>query len=362
MIEQIIIENYKSIRSAVIPMRRINVLIGSNGVGKSNFISFFEMLSRLFYQQLGNYVMEQGGIDRILHQGSKHSGYINGLIDFGNINAFFFRLNPAIGNKAYIECTGDYFNNVGDESKDYDSWHKKIWDKATEESGIIDSRTWRAGYLRKFIKGFIVYHFHDTSKTSPMRRPCNINDNDFLRHDAANLAAYLYRLQETAPQTFRLLEGVIRSVAPYFKGFRLQPDRLNPGQITLEWTETDSDMYLDAYSFSDGTIRFIALATVLLQPDLPDTVIIDEPELGLHPSAINKLAGLIRKASVNTQLIVSTQSVNLVNCFAPEDITVVDRKDRQTTFRHLDSGELAAWLEDYTIGEIWEKNLIGGQP
>lgn len=363
MIEQILIENYKSIRNAKIPLKNLNVLIGSNGVGKSNFISFFELVIRLFNQQLRTYIMEQGGVDRILYQGSKHSGYLKGLIDFSNTNAFFFDLKPAIGNNAYIEFAGDYFNSYKtDFNKVYTNWNKTIWDKAVEESEIINSHKWRAGYLIQFIKGLTVYHFHDTSKTSSMRRPCNISDNEYLRHDASNLAAYLYKIQEIEPKKFKLIEGVVKSVAPYFKRFKLQPDRINTSMINLEWEEEKSDMYLDANSFSDGTIRFIALATVLLQSTPPATIIIDEPELGLHPSAIIKLSALIKRAAVNTQVIVATQSVNLVSCFDSEDIIVVDRKDNQTIFQRLDSEDLSVWLDEYNLGEIWEKNLIGGQP
>lgn len=363
MIEQLFIENYKSIRNAKIELRHLNVLIGSNGVGKSNFISFFELLQALLNQRLGSYMLSRGGIDRILYQGRKHSNFLRSLIDFQNTNAFFFELKPAVGGKAFIEYTGDYFNTSGESAKDYEKkWNKTIWDKAAEESEIMSNAQWRAGYLRTFLKSFTVYHFHDTSATSPMRQACKISDNESLRHDASNLAAYLYRLQETEPKTFKLIEGVVRSIAPYFKGFKLSASRLSPDQITLEWEETESDMYLDANSFSDGTLRFIALATLLLQPNQPETIIIDEPELGLHPTAINKLAALVRKASLKKQIILATQSVNLVNCFTPEDIIVVDRKDRQTTFSRLNTEELATWIDEYSIGDIWEKNVIGGQP
>lgn len=362
MIEQIIIENYKSMHSAKIPLKHLNVLIGQNGVGKSNFISFFELVKNMLDQNLGSYILGQGGIERFLYQGSKHSDYIKALIDFDNMNAFFFELKPAIGNKAFIEKSGDFFNGIVDDSKDYEKWHKYIYDLAVEESKINEIDTKRAFYIKERIQKFIVYHFHDTSKTSPMRSPCNIADNEYLRHDASNLAAYLYRLQVTEPKVFKLIEGSIKSVAPYFKGFRLQPDRITPEKITLEWNEMDSDMYLDAQSFSDGTIRFIALATVLLQPNLPDTIIIDEPELGLHPSAINKLSALIKRASKKTQVIVATQSVNLIDYFDPEDIVVVDRVENQTVFKRFTTEELAVWLEEYSMGEIWEKNIIGGRP
>lgn len=362
MIEQINIENYKSIRDAKIPLKNLNILIGSNGVGKSNFISFFDLVKNMLNQNLGRFILEQGGIERFLYCGSKNSKHINGFIDFNNRNAFFFTLNPTIDNKAFIQESGDYFNGIHDGTKTYSTWHLHYYDKAVEESKIIQINSSRAKYLQSYVKNLIVYHFHDSSKNSPMRHDCPVDDNHILKHDGLNLAAFLYRLQQTEPQSLRVIEGVIRSIAPYFKGFKLQPSRIIPDQIKLEWEQYNSDMYLDAQSFSDGTIRFIALATVLLQPDLPATIIIDEPELGLHPSAINKLAALMKRTAKKTQLIVATQSVNLVDCFDAEDIVVVDRKDNQTEFKRLSSDDLSAWIDDYSMGEMWEKNVIGGQP
>ena len=363
MIERIIIKNYKSIQNADVKLGNLNVLIGSNGVGKSNFISFFELVHAMLNKRLGSYVLKRGGFDRFLYKGIKKSDYLESLIDFSNTNAFYFKLRPAIGNKAFVEYSGDYFNHKGDSTKSYDTlWHKYTWDNAVEESGILDNPKWRAAHLRKFLNSFIVYHFHDTSITSLMRQECNIGDNEALRHDASNIAAYLYRLQQNEPQNFKLIEGVVRSIAPYFKNFKLRENPNNKGKIILEWEEKDSDAYLDAYSFSDGTLRFIALATLLLQENLPDTIIIDEPELGLHPAAITKFAALVRRASKEKQIILATQSVNLVNCFMPEDIIVVDRKDNQTVFNRLDKDTLSSWLEEYNIGDIWEKNIIGGQP
>lgn len=363
MINQIQIKNYKSIRDLVLELGPINIMIGSNGVGKSNFISFFELLNQLYAKQLGNYVMSHDGANRMLYNGAIHSDFIYGLFNFDDVNAFYFSLKPTIGDKLYVEYSGDFFNNSHNDHSSYNSWNRTVWDNAVFESEIQDKPQWRAGYVRNFLQSFTVYHFHDTSVTSPMRRACYIEDNQMLRHDACNLPAFLYKLQQTAPANFAMIEAVIRSIAPYFNRFKLHPSELNPSQIRLVWEEKGSDMYLDAANFSDGTLRFIALATLLLQPAKPQTIIIDEPELGLHPSAITKLSALVKKAAATgTQVIVATQSVNLVNCFEPQDILVSDRKDNQTVFQHLDPEKLSVWLEEYNVGTIWEKNIIGGHP
>lgn len=363
MIERIEISNYKSIRHAEIDLKMLNILIGPNGAGKSNFISFFDLTRHMLEQRLNNYLLEHGGIDSMLYRGRKISDSISALIDFENRNAFEFKLKPSQGPKAYIEFTKDFFNNGGHTDKRYEeSWNAHIWDTNVEESAILTRPQWRAGYIRNFLRSFTVYHFHDTSLTSPMRQLSRIGDNEYLRHDGSNLAAFLYKLKNTDTKSFNLIEGTIRSIAPYFKEFKLIPNKIMEGYIGLEWEERDTDMYLDASNFSDGTLRFIALATLLLQPDSPNTIIIDEPELGLHPAAMVKLSALIKRASTQTQIIIATQSVALINNFSIDDLIVVGRNDNQSTFDRLDQTDFSQWLEEYSVGELWEKNIIGGRP
>lgn len=363
MLEHININNFKSIRSLSIDLKPLNIIIGSNGVGKSNFISFFEMVYKMFDRQLNSYILQKGGIDNFLYCGRKISSEFSGLIDFFNTNAITFRIKPTTTDRAYIDYLTDYFNSQGNTHKQYNLWSKRNWENGVEESSLRDRKEWRAKHLQNCINSFKVYHFHDTGDTSSIKGKCQVDDNRFLREDGSNLAAYLYMLQQKFPRSFLQIESVIRSVAPFFERFDLAPSKTNPEEIRLEWKEKDNDMYLNAHNLSDGTLRFMALATLLGQHELPKTIIIDEPELGLHPFAINKLAGLIQYAVANeSQVIISTQSTNLVNNFTPDDIIVADRKDAQTTFERLNVANLDKWLDEYSIGELWEKNMIGGQP
>lgn len=363
MIERINISNYKSIRNAGIDLKMINILIGPNGAGKSNFISFFDLTRHMLEQRLGGYLLEHGGIGSMLYRGRKVSDSISALIDFENRNAFVFKLKPTQGPKAYIEYTKDFFNNRGLTDKRYEeTWNEHTWDVNVEESAILTKPQWRAGYIRNFLRSFTVYHFHDTSLSSPMRQLSRTGDNEYLRHDGSNLAAYLYKLKNADVKAYNLIEGTIRSIAPYFKQFRLVPNKIMEGYIGLEWEERDTDVYLDATNLSDGTLRFIALATLLLQPDSPKTIIIDEPELGLHPAAINKLGSLIKRASLKTQLIIATQSVELINNFSIDDLIIVGRDDNQSTFHRLNEADFSEWRNAYSVGELWEKNIIGGRP
>jgi predicted ATPase len=212
------------------------------------------------------------------------------------------------------------------------------------------------------LDSYRVYHFHDTSDTAAVKDMCDVEDNRVLRPQAENLAAFLYWMQEKQPDHFENIQDTLRQIAPFFEKFRLAPSKLNEGKIRLEWKEKGNDAYFNASSLSDGTLRFLCLATLLLQPKLPMVVLLDEPELGLHPAAVALLADLLSSAATRAQVIVATQSVTLVNQFEPDSVWAVDRHDNQSVFRHLSQADMTTWLDDYGLGELWEKNILGARP
>jgi predicted ATPase len=362
MITRIEIENFKSIKSIDIKLNKLNILIGANGAGKSNFINFFELLYNIYNQNLQTYTSSKGGADNLLNYGSKESSNMNGKIYFDNTNYYKFNLKPTSDNNFYFDYETNGFNkNYSNKSID-PVWNEDTWTRGKSESQLKIGQTQRYKYFKAHFNRFKVFHFHDTSDSSKMKKSCKIDDNSYFKEDASNLAAFLYFLSIKYPANLKLIEKVIKSVAPFFKVFDLKPMALNPEMIKLEWKEEGADTYFDASNFSDGTLRFICLTTLLLQPNLPKTIIIDEPELGLHPFAINKLAGLIKSASNKTQIIISTQSINLLENFEVNDIIVTNRQNKQTTLDRLSEIDLKEWLEVYSLGELWEKNVIGGRP
>jgi predicted ATPase len=348
MIERIIIENFKSIRKLDLELKPINILVGANGVGKSNFISFFKLINHIYERRLQWYIAKND-IDKLLYFGRKRSNRLGGAIIYESNVGKDFIIYPSESSNRGTLFANEYTNFKDDE--------RKPLCQAAEEAEI------GIGFENFREKDLKIYHFHDTGSSSPLKQINALNDNRNLRENGENLAAFLYYLQEKQPKDFQNIENQIRSVAPFFERFDLAPDRLNEKQIELRWLEKSSDAYFNAYDLSDGTLRFMALTTLLLQPDLPKTIIIDEPELGLHPFAINKLAAMMKQAAAKgSQVIVSTQSVGLIDNFEPEDIITVDREDNQSVFKRLDSKELEGWLEDYTLGELWNKNIIGAMP
>ncbi|WP_199756379.1 MULTISPECIES: AAA family ATPase [Corallococcus] len=344
LLERIEIEGFKSIREMALDLRPINVLIGANGSGKSNFISVFTLLQRLTEGRLRQYVATMGGANALLHHGRKRTSSLRLMLTM-----------PSRERRPYLlefEPSADDSLVVADEAA---LPQEQGSDSLRVDIEVAFDRLIAFGGLR-------VYHFHDTSVSASVKQTQDIGDNAALRSDAANLAAFLFLLREKHPESYRRIVATVRLAAPYFDDFRLRPSPFNDQKILLEWSERDSDDYFNAHALSDGTLRFICLATLLLQPKLPPMIIIDEPELGLHPYAIQLLAGMVRSASQKSQIILSTQSVTLVNQFTPEDLVIVDRQDRASTFHRPTSEETASWLESYSLGELWEKNVLGGRP
>lgn len=368
-IKKLTIEGFKSIRKLEdFELRSLNVLIGANGAGKSNFVSFFHLLRELIDQRLQLEVATAGGADACLYLGPKVTKQLVSKLHFGK-NAYEFVLVPAADNRLIFEReVAVFYGDLTTSRQQLGSGHAEA--RLKDRKGELGA-TARHGvphYIFKAVSSWVVYHFHDTSTTAGVRRQGSINDNESLRPNAENLAAFLYRIRQTNPTNYDKIRDVVRLAAPFFDDFKLRPVPANPDLIQLEWLQEGSDYPFLANQLSDGTLRFICMATALLQPSLPPTMLFDEPELGLHPFALTLLANLFQLAAkqfgtyVSQQVIVSTQSPTLLNEFAPEDVIVVERTQGQSTFRRLEPVHLSEWLKEYTLGELWQKNVLGGRP
>lgn len=361
----ITIKGFKSIASIEkLPLAPINVLIGANGSGKSNFIEVFSFLHAMREGRLQRYVSRVGGAEQLLHFGSKVTKEIEIKISFSEqVNQYQVLLRPTDEDSVYLEDERTFFWDKARYSHPYDEYLPSV--ENGREAGISNPRlSGIADWVRHRLGMWRLYHVHDTSRTSPMRKTAQINDNDFLRPDGSNLPSFLYLLKQKYPEEYGLIVRTIRRVAPFFDDFRLRPDRLNKETIRLAWRHRASDQYFGPAALSDGSLRFITLATLFLQPTelRPSVILVDEPELGLHPYAIELLASLVKKASVETQVILSTQSALLLDHFEPEHVLVAERIRSSTILRRLEPGPLAEWLDEYSLGQLWEKNEIGGRP
>lgn len=343
-------------------LKGLNILIGANGAGKSNFVGFFRMLGEAAEKRLQVWVSKQGGADRIVTNGVKETEKIEVSLRFGQ-NGYDLVLEPTADDGLTFSKEALYFDGPyhGVTRPNLGSGHKESRLQEEINGGISKNI---ASYCYKAISNWKTFHFHDTSDTAGVKRLGSLHDSAYLRSDASNLAAYLYRLRNESEPVYNQICKTIRLALPYFDDFVLKPQKLDSGeeQVRLLWKQKDSDYALWPSQLSDGSIRFICLTAALLQPEPPSTIIIDEPELGLHPYAITILGSLIRAASRKMQIVVSTQSVPLLNEFAIDDLVVVESESGKTILKRLDEARFTEWLKDYTIGELWEKNILGGRP
>jgi predicted ATPase len=369
VLKKIEIKGYRSIKDATVELRKLNVLIGPNGAGKSNFISFFKMLNEMMGGRLQKYIGETAFGHSILHFGPQVTPQLEATLEFEEgdaVDTYYMRLFHAANDiLLFADETLDYkregWARTNRQPMSLGGGHPetKIREKAAE--GNLTAKA-----FRRILNDCRVYHFHDTSPSAPIRLSHYINDNQWLMPDAGNLPAMLYAYRERFSVVYDRIVSTMRKILPEFDDFILAPDTRNPNYIFLNWRKQGFKYLFGPHQISDGSLRAIALCTLFLQPEesLPDVIILDEPELGLHPHALEIVAGLMRAVSETerTQVVVATQSQTFVNFFEPEEIITVECQEGQSQFNRLDPGKLKDWLEDYSIGELWQRNVIGGGP
>ncbi|MDZ4800255.1 MAG: AAA family ATPase [Bryobacteraceae bacterium] len=364
-LKSVSISGYKSIRSLVdFEPGSLTVLIGANGAGKSNLLSFFKMLSWSLASpgQLQEFLGRHGGAGAVLHDGPERTRDLTARLTLetpSGDNDYAFRLALASGDVLiYTEekfrfARRDWTNSV--------QW--TYLDSGHREARLLDNtvQNTTARTILSLLRRLVSYQFHNTSSTARMRGKWHVDDSRYLKEDAGNLGAFLMRLQQQSPVDYRRIVDTVRQALPFFADFELS---LVYDSVLLQWREVGSDVIFSAGQAADGMLRFIALVALLMQPEdnLPDVLILDEPELGLHPFAIEILSELIRAASRTIQVIVATQSVSLIDRFDPESVVVVERRGRESMFQRLDPEAYRSWLEEYSVSELWEKNVIGGRP
>ena len=360
-VENLELAGFKSIRQAHIDFKKLNVLIGSNGAGKSNLVSFFALLRASLDSQLNGYVGRNGGPNALLHLGARHTGEISAALTVQTA-AGRGVLHQRLGFRAPDSLF--YDTNHASSPEGVDRSGEMVFDGLCSVIKLSGAGHPGALIYYSLKDRLATYHLVDTSLTSAIRTEGYIQDNQRLNSDGGNLAAILYLYKSKLPMVYNRIRSTVRKIAPSFDDFVLEPQRFNPINILLNWRQAGSDYLLGPHQISDGTLRAMALTTLLLQPtaDLPDLLILDEPELGLHPLAITIISGLIRAASVNVQVVVTTQSTAFLDQFGVDEIVVVDSAEGASQFRRLDASSLKDWLEEYSVGELWQKNVIGGGP
>jgi predicted ATPase len=364
MLERLSLAGFKTIRHLnALELGPMNVLIGPNGAGKSNLLSFFRMLSQMFTQpgNLQLFVAKAGGANALLHSGARITQDVDATLNFRGVD-YAFRLAHAAQDTLVFAEEAVSCRPPSREPPEASWLH---WGGGHREAIVLQARNLPfvadLESLQTFLRESVVFHFHSTSETARIRQRSDVSDNQALKEDGANLAPFLLRIRDRYPAHYRRITETLRQIAPFFADFELVPE---DNTVLLRWRELGSDLVFGPHQASDGTLRAMALVALLMQPkeELPSIIILDEPELGLHPRAISVLAGLLQTAALSTQVIVATQSPVLLDHFEPEQVIVAEREGSESIFRRLDRFKLESWLEEYTLSDLWDKNVLGGRP
>lgn len=361
-LKKVTIRGYRSIENCTVDLGSINILIGPNGSGKSNFISALFFLQNILDKNLQRAV-GMAGLPSLLYGGMKTTKCIEMEFFFGN-NSYGFQLVP--NDSGSLVFGREYYGWEGNEGGEVKTDVRRQVPYGFEseyEKGVPNNITLHVKPVLEE-RGWRVYHFHDTTASSGMKQAGMLSDDVSLHHDASNLAPFLYMLKKSHPDSYDDIVRAVRLVAPFFDDFVLEPNAENSEMIRLRWRQTGLDEVLGANQLSDGTIRFICLAVLLLQPPelQPSAIILDEPELGLHPYAISVFSELVHRVSADKQLIISTQSAELLDNFDADDIIVAEPISGGSEYSRLSSDKLKDWLDEYTLSAVWKKNVFGGQP
>jgi len=386
-LREVHIKGFKSIDGQAeqkISLGNVTVLLGANGSGKSNLISFFNMLSSMTSRELNQYVGKRG-VSSLLFYGPKKTDFIYFYLQFefddriANYTATlsFSTQDNLFINFEKIECWRKLdervYNNPSRETI-FDVFKESqvdtyFLDKSSSESELQNDTRDTSRRLFEFLSNIRIYQFNDTSNTARIKDRVYVDAAKYLYSDAGNLAPFLKMLKGHSKykKYYERIVQHIQRVMPQFADFDLEPIPGADNYVRLNWKDTSGNDYLfGPDQISDGSLRFMALATLLLQPPdlLPKFIVLDEPELGLHPAAIAELGGLVRIAAQNTQVLLATQSMRLVDEFLPEELVVVewDEQKRCSVFKKFEAEQLSDWLNRYSLSELWEKNVLGGQP
>ncbi|MGO6718521.1 AAA family ATPase [Rhizobium ruizarguesonis] len=362
-ITEVSIRGFRSLKSVEnLPLPQLSVLIGANGVGKSSFIRFFEMLGwMLRSQRLQDFVVLHGGGDDQFFMGSRATPEIHAELtietDMGRNDYKFTMAHLSAGDTLML--TEEAYRFSAPQKGPGAGWIRL--QNLGRESSLPEQKNRTAQTLVWLLRQCATYQFHDTSAKASIRQRWDVGDSARLRSDGGNLAAVLLDLKDRDHPRYRQIVRQIQRVFPTLDDFVLEPVS---DKVLLRWKSKYSDKTFGAHLTSDGSLRLFCLITLLSMPNerLPDVLFFDEPELGLHPHAITLIAEMMKRVAQTRQVFIATQSPFMVDCFALENIIIAESDNGATNLRNLPRDKYQRWLDDdYQVSDIWLKTPIGGE-
>ncbi len=375
-LSQVHVKGFRSLRDTTLELSsEVTVLAGANGSGKSNVLRALELIGQLPAGNIQETLLRWGGFSQQLHVAPKEMDNANHIeielwekprqVIRGVVqNGYAVRLDEAANDESLLKEKFYYWDKASHSEPFNPDWGRgRKESRLTSPDLPFDDVTHENRvrmYVRPLIEGLQAFHFDDTSLNAPPLTSTLVSDNVELADDASNIAAILLHLRETERDAYDSIVWAVRGVAPFFDDFVLRPVGDN---VQLRWKQKGARQVLPGNALSSGTLRYLCLSVLLNQPQLPQTIVLDEPELGLHPLAISHFVELLRSSARGRRIVVATQSVTMLNQFSIDEVVIASRQAGATELHRPDASEYEDWLEDYTLGQLWETNVLdGGYP
>lgn len=392
MIEKLEIRGYKSLKDLDLELGPLTVLIGPNGGGKSNILDFLSFLSEAVNEKMQKAVLDRGGFQALAFAGGAEQISWDLQFKLGPLGVFGLDEGP-IHYKGGVKGIRHMFALESEELtrtkggmplvtvKKGKAIFRRMTHQAVKggdsspEMQLMDSELAIAQVrdpqayptvdrLRHYIASWMIYGGFNTGLNAPIRQAQLASPERRLLPDGSNLTTVLYNLWNSHEYRSKRdeISETLKTAYPHFEDLTFPAE--SQGKIILHWNDRHfKKRSFSATFLSDGTLRLLCLVTILLSPDPPPLICIDEPELGLHPSLLRLIADLLKDAAVRTQLVVATHSPQLVSDMAVDQVAIVESEKGATTINRLsDRPGLDQWLKDFSLGELWTMGELGGRP
>lgn len=384
-VARIKIEGFRRLHRVDLSMRPLMVVIGANGVGKSSLLDALSILSASAAGKLNQMLGQMGGLLDILSRNKAREVRFLASMEVPGYQPleYDFQIEPrgpgyTISRETLTQAkTGSSvpFKHIDSSYADiryYDITEKKLvrrnqplrpeWVFDPFESSLsqVPKMFNQPEELRHVLSSMTKYHVLDVSSKALVKLPQQMKPAYLPGPDGEDLIPYLYSLRETTKDCFEAIEDTLKTAFPGFESLNFPPAAA--GLLSLTWKERQFKSPLYIHQLSEGTLRFLWLVSLLHSPNLSTVTMIDEPEVSLHPELLSILADLMRAASSRTQLIVATHSDRLVRFLEPKEVVVMDLNEEGfTSANWADSLDLDAWLDEYSLDEVWRMGRMGGR-
>ncbi|HIK13287.1 MAG TPA: AAA family ATPase [Oscillatoriaceae cyanobacterium M33_DOE_052] len=379
-LEKISVKGYRRLRDLEIEMRSLLVIIGANGAGKTSFLDVLSLLAASARGNLQDKLQLQGGLSQILTRGKAEELEISLAMQVPEKPPLHYSLalcphgiSYEIGEENLTQQSNPtahdpfkYIESSGVDIRYFSQEERRLvrpnWEHNYLETSLsqVPKMYREPENLRKSLAACTYYAALDVSEKSPIRLPQAMRPAKLPGKNGEDLVSCLYDLRETDRDGFEMIEDILGTAFPDFERLNFPP--VAAGTLSMTWTDKNFSQPIYIHELSEGTLRFLWLATLLQSQSLTTITLIDEPEVSLHPELLQHLVYLMREAAKQTQLIVATHSDRLIRFLEPHEVVICDLEEGEAKMTWGDTLDLDKWLADYTLDQLWAMNVMGGRP